>query len=187
MSESPLPPHVVDTVERLTKRARNAVDERELQVYRERRGDILDEYEYRARIRDEERAVLVLYPEEWVEDGTVRPEHIEDIDRGIERPLEGVGDGSWEAVESHNSELVKAVHRAHGPVHGANVRALADFAGNHYLKPIEDLTGEELTQFLEEYYPRNAWPSKDQRSVVETSIEYAFELSEEGGMPVWES
>lgn len=185
--ETPLPPAIIDEAERLTKQARNTVDENEQEAYRNARDRQLADHDYQARIRDDERAVLVLYPEEWVEEGTIRPEHIENIDRGIERPLEGVGDGSWEAIESHNSEIVDAVNREYGSDHGANVRALADYAGNHYLKPIEELTGEELSRFLDDYYPRNAWPSDEQRAQVETSIEYAFEMGEEVVMPAWDA
>jgi hypothetical protein len=63
----------------------------------------------------------------------------------------------------------------HGAVHGANARALADFASNHYAKPIEDLTGGERAEFLEEYFPRNAFPTDDQKAVVEESVRLVFE------------
>ena len=176
--ETPLPTGVIDRAEQLTRQARNAVDENEREAYLRERRSLLDEHDYRARIRaEDDRDILVLYPGDWVEDGTVRPARIENIDRGIERPLSGVGDGSFEAVDAHNRELVAAVEREHGPDHGANVDTLADFAGNHYKKPIEELSAAEVTLFLEEYYPRNVWPTATQQSLIEQSVRLAFKMS----------
>lgn len=170
-----LPEGVIDRAEELTRQARRAVDE-EASVYREDRDEMLQEYGYTARIRDEDREVLVLYPLEWVEDGLVVPERIDDLDRGIERPLEGPGETDrWETVERHNRDLARTVEREHGEAHGGNAHALADFMSNHYGKPIDDATGEELQEFLGEYYPRNAWPTEKQRAVVEQSLELVFE------------
>jgi hypothetical protein len=177
-SDDPLPSDVIAEAERLTRRAREAVDDNEIQAYREARAELLDEHGYRARIREEENDVLVLYPDDWVEDGTVHPERIEDIDRGVERPLEGPGDTDrWEQTESHNRDLAETVEAEHGSVHGANAHALADFMGNHYAKPIEQATGEELQEFLDDYFPRNAWPSDDQKPVVEESIRLVFDAA----------
>ncbi|MFQ3293397.1 MAG: hypothetical protein ACI8VE_000459, partial [Natrialbaceae archaeon] len=36
---------------------------------------------------------------------------------------------------------------------------------------------DEIDEFLTEYFPRNAWPSAEQESVVETSLEYVFETT----------
>jgi hypothetical protein len=170
-----LPPAVIDEVERLTRRAREAVDPNEAAAYRERRASTLADHGFRARVREEGRATLVLYPAEWVEDGTVQPDRIENVGRGIERPLEGPGEADeWTVVEEHNRDLAEAVAAAHGDVHGANAHALADYASNHYAKPIGDLTGQELAEFLDEYFPRNAWPSDDQKAAVEESVRLVF-------------
>ena len=186
-AERELPADVVDEAERLTRHAREAVDDAEQADARRARERLLVDYGFAARVREEsERAVLVLHPAEWVVDGTVRTERIDDLDRGIERPLSGVGIDDWEAVDTHNRELVAAVERAHGPTHGANAAALADFAGNHYSKRIERLTGPELALFLEEYYPRNAWPTDDQRAVVEKSVRLVFEQAGVS-VPTWRS
>lgn len=185
--DTELPESVVAEAERLTRRARAAAEDAERRGALRARRRLLADHGFTARVREEEsRDVLVLHPEAWVEDGTVRPDRIEDIDRGIERPLSGVGDDDWATVEAHNMELVAAVERAHGPVHGANARALADFAGNHYSKRIEQLNGEELALFLDEYYPRNVWPTDDQRSVVEQSVSLVFDESGEP-VPTWRS
>ncbi len=166
-----LPDPVVEEAERLTRLAREVVDDAEAAVYREERADLLADHDYTARIREEDRDTLVLYPEEWVEDGTVYPDQIDDIDRGIERPLEGPGAAEeWEPVEEHNRTLAEAVASEHGTPHGENAHALADFASNHYAKPIDDLTREEREEFLTEYFPRNAFPSDDQKAVVEESV-----------------
>jgi len=179
-SDEELPAEVIDEAERLTRRAREAVDPNEATIYLERRASLLAAHGFRARIREEDRDTLVLYPEEWVEDGTVRPGRIEDVDRGIERPLEGPGEADeWEVIEDHNRELAETVAEDHGPIHGDNAHALADFASNHYAKPVDDLTGEELEEFLEEYFPRNAWPSAEQREVVTESVRLVFAAADQ--------
>jgi hypothetical protein len=182
---SGLPERVAAEAERLTRRAREAVEEAERAGAVRARDRLLAENGFTARVRREEsREVLVLYPAEWVEDGAVQPDRIDDIDRGVERPLSGVGDEDWETVDTHNRELAAAVGAAHGSAHGENARALADFAGNHYSKRIESLTGAELSLFVEEYYPRNVWPTDDQRAVVEESIQLVFQQAGEP-VPTW--
>jgi len=180
--EADLPERVVDEAYRLTRRARRAVDENEAAAYREAREELLAEHGYRARVREDDNDVLVLYPDEWVEDGVAQLERIENLDRGVERPLGGPGETDrWEQTEAHNRELAETVAAEHGEVHGANAHALADFMSNHYAKRIETATGDELAEFVEEYFPRNAWPSDDQKAVVEESIRLVFECA---GQPV---
>ncbi|WP_335999861.1 DUF7108 family protein [Halorientalis halophila] len=175
-----VPPEIVDEVERLTRLADDAVDDAEAEAYRERRASLLDEYEYRARVReDDAHDTLVLHPEEWLEDGVARLEAIEDTDRGIERPLGGPGDGEdWEAIDDRNREIAAAVAEAHGTVHGENAAALADFMSNHYAKPIDAATEEELAEFVTDYFRRNAWPSDEQRDLVDRSVELARETAD---------
>ncbi len=170
-TETELPSDVIEEAETLTRRARRGVDEQEATAYREARAELLETHGFTARVRDEERAVLVLYPAEWIEDGTVQLERIEDTDRGIERPLEGAGDpDDWEHVDAHNSELAAEIRAEHGEDHGANAQAFAEFLSNHYAKPIESATDEEIAEFLEEYYQRNVWPTDDQKAVVGESV-----------------
>jgi hypothetical protein len=175
MSERELPDDVVDEAERLTRLARNAVDEDEATAYDDHREDLLSDHEFTARIREED-DVLVLHPDEWVEDGTIRVERIDDTDRAVEIPLSAPGDeDDWEAVEAHNAAIVEEVDAEHGSVHAANCRAFVDFLGNHYVRRVEDTTAAEIDVFLSEYYPRNAWPSDDQRDEIEQSLELLFE------------
>ncbi|MEF8814225.1 MAG: rnhA operon protein [Halovenus sp.] len=179
-SDAAIPSDVADEAERLTRRARRATVEREAAAYRDRRARLLAEYDYRARIRDRDREVLVLYPDEWVEDGVVVPDRIDDLDRGVERPLEGPGEADdWETIADHNRDLADAVEREHGEVHGANAHALADFMSNHYAKPIEAATERELTEFLTDYFVRNAWPSDDQKAAVRESVRLVYESAGE--------
>jgi len=175
------PDDVVDEAERLTRLAHEAVADAEAAAYREHRRDLLAGHDYTARVReDETRDVLVLHPEEWVEDGTVYPSRIDDVDRGVEVPLSGPGEGDdWAAIDEHNRELVEQVRDEHDDVHAENAAALADFASNHYAKPVESLTQDELAEFLDEYFPRNAWPSAEQRAVVEKSVVVTFEAADE--------
>lgn len=175
---SDLPEDVVQRAERLTRLARAAVDPAESKAYREERDELVAEHDYTVRIREDD-DVLVCYPSEWVEDGTVRTGRIDDVDRGVERRLSGAGDpDEWEEVAEANDEVVDQVAAEHEDVHASNVRALADFASNHYAKPIRDLTRPELGEFMEEYLPRNAWPTDRQKRVVEDSVEVAFEKTD---------
>jgi hypothetical protein len=176
-----VPEETIDEAERLSRLAREAVDENEAAAYRQRRDELLADHDYTTRVREDERAVLVCYPSEWVDDsGTVHPDRIEDVDRGVERPLEGPGEADdWQVVEDHNRALADAVETEHGEPHGPTAHALADFAGNHYAKPIDDLTSEEIAEFREEYLPRNGWPSEAQQEALSLSIELVFEKIEE--------
>ncbi len=176
-----LPEETVEEAERLTRLAREASDEDERQAYLDERAALLDGHEFTARVRrDDDAAVLVLYPDEWIENGTIERERIDDVDRATEVRLSGVGDPEeWAAVDEHNRALVAQVRQQHGQVHGDNAAAFADFVGNHYAKPVGDATGAEVREFIEEYFPRNAWPSEDQRAVVARSIELVYEAAGE--------
>lgn len=174
-----LPTEVADEAERLTRLARKAVDDSEADAYRTERDETLTEHGYTARIREED-DTLVCYPEEWVdEEGTVYPDRIDDVDRGVERRLSGPGEGDdWEAIETHNREIADSVADEHGDPHGTTAHALADFAGNHYARPIGDLVEDELAEFREDYLPRNGWPSDEQLDVLSLSIEYTLEKAD---------
>jgi hypothetical protein len=174
-----IPADAVDEAERLTRLAR-AAERRdddaaadEASVYRERRDELVADHGYETRIRDED-DTLVLYPEEWLEDGVVQLDRVENTDRGVEVTLSGPGDPErWQEIADHNDDLVDEV-AADAPEHEANARALATFASNHYAKPAEKLTAEEVQEFLDDYYPRNAWPSEADASLVEESVGKLF-------------
>ena len=173
-----LPESVVEEAERLTRLARDAADPDEAAAARETRGDLLDGHAFVARERDDD--VLVLHPADWVADGAVRVERIDDTERAVEVALETpADDAEWDAVDARNQTVVTAVRERHGDVHGDNAAAFADFMGNHYLKPIEEATARMRAEFLAEYFPRNAWPSEDQRAVVEESLEKTMTVARE--------
>ncbi|ELZ03256.1 DUF7108 family protein [Natrialba aegyptia] len=181
-TDDELPADVVDEAERLTRLARKTPDENEAAAYENRRADLLADHNFSARVREEGDAVLVCHPEEWHDDdaGVIRTDRIDDLSRAIEIPLEGTGDpDDWDAVDAQNRDLVAQVRAAHGDTHGENARRLADFAGNHYAKPIQSLTAAELEEFLTEYVVRNAWPSDAQQAVLWESVELAFETAGE--------
>jgi hypothetical protein len=171
---------VIDEVERLTRLARDAVDGQEAAAYRERRESLLAEYDFTARVREDDAYdTLVLHPEEWLDDGVVQMAAVEDVDRGIERSLGGPGAGEdWDAVAKRNREIAAAVAEEHGEVHGENAAALAEFMSNHYAKPIDAATDDEIEEFVAEYFPRNAWPSEAQRERVDRSVALVFEVAE---------
>ncbi|MFC6862212.1 rnhA operon protein [Halomicroarcula sp. GCM10025817] len=174
-----LPPEVLEEAERLTRLAREAVDDAAATAYVDERDALLDSYGFAARVRDDDTGdVLVCHPQEWVDDGVIRPERVDDVDRGVEVQLSGPGDPEeWDAVEERNRAVAAAVEKDHGPVHGATASALADFMGNHYAKPIAEATPDELAEFKTEYFPRNAWPSDEQRALLEESVRLTVEKS----------
>jgi hypothetical protein len=176
--EGELPDDVVAEAVRLTRLARAAVDPAERAACERERGTLLGEYGFAARVREED-DTLVCHPEEWVEDGVVRVDRVDDTGRAVEVSLSGAGDDdAWAAVEEHNAALVAAVERQHGAVHAANARAFADFMGNHYASRIEHASADQLHEFRTDYYPRNAWPTDAQRSVLDESLSLLFDAAD---------
>lgn len=186
-----IPVDVVAEVERLTRLARNARDRAdrtgptdetpdgpdEPTFYLEKRDALLAAHGYTSRLREKD-DTLVLYPEEWVADGAVQFDRIDDTDRAVECSLSGPGEeDDWAAIEAHNASLVASVAETGGDEHAANARAFADFMGNHYSKEAERATAAEVQEFLRDYYPRNAWPSETEASLVEQSIRKMFEAA----------
>ncbi|WP_423745290.1 rnhA operon protein (plasmid) [Haladaptatus sp. SPP-AMP-3] len=171
-----LPDDTISEAERLTHLARDREGE-EAEQYRAERTQLLETHGFVARIREEDtRTVLVLHPEEWVEGGTIRVERIEDTDRAVEIPLTGAGDpDDWDEIDEHNRAVAARVREEYGDVHGANAEAFADFMGNHYARPVESATSDEVDEFLTEYFPRNAWPTSEQKKTVKESVELVFE------------
>ncbi|WP_255148661.1 DUF7108 family protein [Halorarius halobius] len=169
-----LPDDTAEEAERLTRRASEAVDPNEADAHRRRRDELLAEHGYTARVReDDDGDTLVLHPSDWLDDeGTVRMDRIDDVDNGVEVSLSGPGEADdWDATERHNRAAADRVTAEHGEVHGRTAHAFADFMGNHYAKPVEAATAGEVREFVEEYFPRNAWPTDEQSAVVEESVD----------------
>jgi hypothetical protein len=177
-----LPPEAVEEAERLTHLARGAVDDDEAAAYRTRRSELLAEYGFTARVRDEDDGgeTLVCHPVEWLDsDGVVDISAIQDTDRAAEVPLTGRGEqGSWADAEKYNRAIVETVREEAGSVHAENARAFADFMGNHYALPFDDARPVHVREFLDEYYPRNAWPSDEAEAELEASLRLVFEKTE---------
>jgi hypothetical protein len=172
-----LPDDLIDEAERLTRLARDVPSPDEAAAHRDRRDELLAEHGYTARYREDD-DTLVLNPADWFEDGVARTDRMDDLSRAVEVSLSGAGaDDEWQAVETDNAELVERVGEKHGAVHAANARAFADFLGNHYTRRVEDASGHEVAEFLTEYYPRNAWPTAEQKAVVEESVELLFDAA----------
>lgn len=183
VSGDELPPDVVDEAERLTRLARHASAQEEAALYRREREKLLAEYGFVPRLREAD-DTLVCYPSEWMEDGTAQLDRIRDTDRASEIPLSGPGDPDrYQEIEAHNAEIASTVASRYGSVHGENARAFADFMGNHYVKRVERATVGELREFRTEYFPRNAWPSDEQRACLEQSLAFVFEVADASPPP----
>ncbi|WP_418281258.1 DUF7108 domain-containing protein [Halorubrum sp. DTA98] len=170
-----VPVDAVDEAERLTRLAREAADPDETEHYRERRDSLADDYGYTPRVRDED-DTLVLYPDEWVEDGTVRFDRIEDTDRAVEVSLSGPGDADrYRAVAAYNDAVVDEVAeiapKADVETHAATARSFAAFMSNHYVRTVDDASPDVLAEFREEYFPRNGWPTDEQRALLDRSLD----------------
>ncbi len=183
-----VPADAVDEAERLTRLARNATDESAASAYRARREAIADDHGYTSRVRDED-DTLVLYPDEWVADGTVRIDRIEDTDRAVEVSLSGPGDPDrYREVAAYNDAVVDAIE-ATAPdetvdAHAATARSLAAFASNHYVRRVDDLTPDMRTEFREEYLPRNGWPTDEQRALLSATLELVDRVAADVDDPV---
>ena len=172
-----IPSDAVAEAERLTRLARRAEAERSTPeveeaaaFYRERRDELVAEHDYVPRLREDD-DTLVLYPDEWMDDGTVQLDRIETTDRAVEVSLSGPGDADrYREVAAYNDAVVEAVSERYGDVHADTARAFAAFMSNHYVRAVDDATPEVRAEFREEYFPRNGWPTDEQLAVVEESL-----------------
>ena len=185
-----VPVEAVDEAERLTRLAREAESaeptpeiEQAAAQYRERRDALAAEYGYTARIRDEDDA-LVLYPDEWTEDGTVRLDRVEDTERAVEVSLSGPGDADrYREVAAYNEAVAEAVAEREAAVHARTAETFAAFMSNHYVRPVDDATPEMRVEFREEYLVRNGWPTDEQLDAVEESLSVIESVAADVGDP----
>ncbi|EMA61253.1 DUF7108 domain-containing protein [Halorubrum distributum] len=172
-----VPAEAVDEAERLTRLAREAESaeptpeiEQAADQYRERRDALAAEYGYTARVRDEDDA-LVLYPDEWMEEGTVQLDRVEDTDRAVEVSLSGPGDADrYREVAAYNEAVAEAVAEREADVHARTAETFAAFMSNHYVRPVDDATPKMRAEFREEYLVRNGWPTDEQLAVADESL-----------------
>ena len=176
-----LPQDAVQEAERLTRLARDAVDDSAIDAYRDRRDDLLAEHGFVAHVRESD-DTLVCHPADWLDDdGTVRIGDVEDTDRAAELSLAGPGEqGDYEEAAARNETLVDRVREEHGDVHGDNAAAFADFMDNYYARPMDTASDSEREEFLTEYFPRNAWPTDEQRETVDQSLDLVFDVADAG-------
>lgn len=175
-----LPDDVVSEARRLARLARNASEDAAADAYRDRLDDLLADHDHVARVRDAD-ATLVCYPADWLDDeGTVHPGDVEDPDRAAEVSLAGGGEqGDYEAAAERNAELVDRVADEYGDesAHVENAAAFASFMNNHYARPMDTATDREREEFLEDFFPRNAWPTDEQRQAVADSLDLVDEVA----------
>jgi hypothetical protein len=166
-----VPAEVVDEAERLTRLARRAADPAAAEGYRDRRDELVTDHEYTPRLREED-DTLVLYPEEWMDDGTVQLDRIETTDRAVEVSLSGPGDADrYREIAAYNDAVADAVADAHADAHAETARSFAAFMSNHYVRAVDDATPDMRAEFREEYLPRNGWPSDEQLAVLDESLD----------------
>ena len=166
-----VPREVVEEAERLTRLAREATDPAAAEGYRAYRDELVTDHEYTPRLREED-DTLVLYPEEWMKSGTVQLDRVEDTDRAVEVSLSGPGDADrYREIAAYNDAVADAVAERAGDVHAETARSFAAFMSNHYVRAVDDATPEMRAEFREEFFPRNAWPTDEQRAALAESLE----------------
>ena len=174
-----LPAEVIETAANLARASRAAGTPERITALEEQREALLDQYGYTSRIREDDDGVtLVCYPDDWVSDGTVDVAGIEDTDAAVELRIAGAGDpDDWQDVADRNRRVAEQVADEHGPVHGANARAFAEFMNNHRAREVATATEEYRTEFREEYFVRNVWPSEAQEAAIEESLELLLQIA----------
>lgn len=158
--------HAVETAVRLARAVVDGTDGAD-----DRLTSHVAQYGYVHRIReDEDGPVLVCYPAAWLDDGVLDRSAIDSLADAIERPLYPVTPDDWTIVDQHNRAAATAVEASYGLVHGENAAAFGAYMSNHHARRVEKATRADVESFLAEYYPRNAWPAAEARSVVEESV-----------------
>ena len=186
-----VPVEAVDEAERLTRLAREAESaeptpeiEEAADQYRERRDALAAEYGYTARVRGED-DTLVLYPDEWMEGGTVQLDRVEDTDRAVEVSLSGPGDADrYREVAAYNEAVAEAVAEREADVHARTAETFAAFMSNHYVRPVDDATPAMRAEFREEYLVRNGWPTDEQLAAVDESLSVIESIATDVDDPV---
>lgn len=175
-----LPDPVFEAARAMTRTIRRGTHPDSATV-RERRDTLLDRYGFAARVREDESGpVLVCYPDHWLEGGTFQPGKLESTENAVEGPLYSVPDGdSWAAIEAHNAALAERVADQFGEPHGTNAESFGTYMANHHAAHVEAATATEIEDFLGEYFPRNAWPSRVEAAAVESSLERLFDVAGE--------
>ncbi|MFB6114034.1 MAG: rnhA operon protein [Halodesulfurarchaeum sp.] len=175
-----LPDDVRDAALELTRTARRVEDaDRQMRLLA-RRDRLLDDHGFLAHLRDgPKRTVLVCYPTSWQdEEGVVDPDRVDDPDQAVELPLYGRETGEdYTDAEEYNRELVRTVEEQYGSPHAETAAAFADFMSNHHATRIDEATAAHVEEFETDYFPRNAWPSEEQRRALQESLEYVFDVA----------
>lgn len=161
----------VEEVIRLTREALAGDEEARME-----RDEFVQRHGYRARYREDDR-VLVLYPDDWVEDGEVVLDEVEDVDRALEVDLER--EMEWRDAHRENEEVLREFEERFDDWQAYNARAFTEFLENHYSTSIHGATERLVEEFLGEYYPRNVWPPEEAEGCVEESVELLLETAEE--------
>lgn len=180
MGDQPLPTEVIEEAVRLSRLAHRAASDatdrtEEADQYRRHRDELLADYGYTARIRtDDEDPIVVMYPDEWLSEGTIDTDAIDDTDAAVERSLTGGGEQDYDTAVTQNQAVVEQVADEHGDPHTANAAAFAAFMNNHRARPIATATAADIDEFLTDYYPRNSWPTDAQRHTIVRSLRYAL-------------
>lgn len=139
------------------------------------REELVRRHGFRARYREDDR-VLVLYPEDWLEDGEVVLDEVEEVERAMEVDLEG--EIEWSEARRKNEEVLGEFEDRFGDSHAFNARAFMEYLENHYSTSIHEASDRLVEEFLSEYYPRNVWPPEEAEDCVEESVELLLETAE---------
>lgn len=125
------------------------------------------EHGYRARLREDE--VLVLHPEDWLdEEGVLRGDV--DADEALEIAI-GDSGGAEEARQRNDDVLEGFERRIEDEEVRFNVERFAEYCENHHGVAVDEVTARQVDEFVDEYYVRNVWSSESAEEKLERSLE----------------
>jgi len=166
-SDLPLPDSAVETVATLTRRARRG-DEGAIAE----RDALLDRHGYAASIEND---ALRLYPADWGVDSSIDTDQFS-TDAVVRIQL---GRDDLDAIAPSNRPAADRVADQYGDPHGATADAFATYMNNHHAARIDAATKRQVERFRDEYFVRNVWPTAEQRSCIDDSLDHVFDVATE--------
>lgn len=160
------PDRDAEWVQEVVAVARAAVGARRDAGELDRMEDIAGDHGYRARLRDDD--VLVLHPDDWLDDEGVLHGDV-DPDDALEIHL---GDsGGAEEARMRNDDLLEGFEAdVEDEDVRFNVERFAEYCENHHGVAVDEVTSQQVEEFVDEYYPRNVWPSGSAEEKLESSL-----------------
>lgn len=158
-------------------------DRTDVQEIRRERDAIAERHGYGVRLRDAD-DVLVCYPLDWLDDGTVDLDSVEDLDRAVEVSLGGGSDDVADVRDANDAVVEPVLEEADDAV-GYDAAAFAEYCENHHRARLGEVSRTQVERFLEEYYPRNVWPPDGAEDRVEEALRRVLDRAGRDDLVDW--